>query len=369
MDPCGSPARNSLMMIGFPGRASWALAATPTALGILALSCGADSDIRHRTRSPPFQATSQAATLPPPASWVQTSAARHTGPQALVTDETQNRLLVVDLPSGRLVRRIAVAPDPEYVAAGRGIIVVVSSRSARVTLLERHSLRVLRVLGGFLSPHIPAISPNGNFAYVTDDARGTLTAISLRSLSVTDAIAVGLGAHHVAFSPDGRQAWIALSESATTIAFVDCTDPARPRLTSQFKPGFASHDLAFSPDGDQVWVSSATGADVVAFSSRDHRLLFRIAVGAGPQHLVFDGRYAFLTSGYGSMIEKVRASNGAVLARAAAPYGSFELDAGHGMVASSSLLRGTLAVYDSKLRPLRVLAIAPAARDLAISAL
>jgi DNA-binding beta-propeller fold protein YncE len=357
------------MMIGFPGRASWALAATPTALGILALSCGASSDVRHGTRSRPFQATSQAVTLPTAASGVQTSAARHTGPQALVTDETQNRLLVVDLPSGRLVRRIAIAPDPEYVAVGHGIIVVVSSRSARVTLLERHSLRVLRVLGGFLSPHIAAISPNGNFAYVTDDARGTLTAISLRSLSVTRTVAVGLGAHHVGFSPDGHQAWIALGESATTIVFVDCANPARPRLTGEFKPGFAAHDLSFSPNGDQVWVSSATGADVAAFTSRDHRLLFRIAVGAGPQHVVFEGRYAFLTSGYGSTIEKVRASNGAVLARAAAPYGSFELDAGRGMVASSSLLRGTLAVYDSGLQRLRVITIAPAARDLALSAL
>ena len=37
--------------------------------------------------------------------------------QALVTAETENRLLVVDLPSGRVVRRIPLPPDPEDIAA------------------------------------------------------------------------------------------------------------------------------------------------------------------------------------------------------------------------------------------------------------
>jgi DNA-binding beta-propeller fold protein YncE len=291
-----------------------------------------------------------------------------TGPvQALVTDESENRLLVVDLPSGRIVRRIAMAADPENVAVGDGIVVVVSSRSAKVTLLDRRSLRVLRVLGGFRSPHIPAISPDGSFAYITDDARGTLTAISLRTLAVTSTIEVGVGAHHVAFSPKFARAWIALGESASTISIVDTSKPARPRLVGHFDPGFPAHDLAFTPGGGQVWIGSANGPDVVAFSTRGHRLLFRIAVGAGPQHFVFAGRYAFLTSGYGGTIEEVLGASGAVLGRANTPYGSFELDAGHGMVASSSLLGGTLAVYDSRLRLLKVTTIAPAARDLIIS--
>jgi DNA-binding beta-propeller fold protein YncE len=349
-----------------PRHATLSLGAT---LGVLAASCGGSSNVHDRTQSRPSPATSQAIALAASASGVRTSPARPTRTQALVTDETENRLLVVDLPGGRVVRRVAVAPDPENVAVGNGIVVVVSSRSATVTLLDRRSLRVLRVLGGFLSPHIPAISPDGSFAYITDDARGTLTVISLRSMSATSTVAVGPGAHHIALSPDGRHAWIALGESASTIALVDCTNPARPQLTGTFDPGFATHDLAFSPNGDQVWVSSASGPDVAAFSSRDHRLMFRIAVGAPPQHLVFSGRYAFLTSGYGATIEEAMNSNGAVVARATTPVGSFELDAGHGMVATSSLLRGTLAVFDSKLRLLRRIAIAPAARDLVISPL
>jgi hypothetical protein len=63
----------------------------------------------------------------------------------------------------------------------------------------------------------------------------------------------------------------------------------------------------------------------------------------------------------------VSAKSGHVLKTARAPYGSFNLDAADGYVAVASLLRGTLAVYDERLRPLRVLEIAPQARDVAIS--
>ena len=75
----------------------------------------------------------------------------------------------------------------------------------------------------------------------------------------------------------------------------------------------------------------------------------------------------YLTSGYGSVIEKVDAATGRVTARARSPYGSFELAVGQGYVVTSSLLRGTLAIYDSQLNQVRVVHLAPATREVAIS--
>jgi DNA-binding beta-propeller fold protein YncE len=146
------------------------------------------------------------------------------------------------------------------------------------------------------------------------------------------------------------------------------SDGSRPRVVGRFDPGFAVHDVSFSPRGRQVWVTAADGADVSVFRASDHRLLFRVAVGPGPQHVAFAGAYAYLTSGYGSTIEQVDAHTGRVLARATTPYGSFELDAADGYVATSSLLRGRLAVFTPRLRLLRTVQLAPATRDLAISA-
>src|SRR5438874_7954322 len=91
-------------------------------------------------------------------------------PEALVTAESENRVIAVDPVTGRVERRIAVAADPEFVAADRSHAVVVSPAAGAVTVLALPSLRPIRVLGGFDSPHIAEISADRRFAHITDDA-------------------------------------------------------------------------------------------------------------------------------------------------------------------------------------------------------
>jgi len=289
--------------------------------------------------------------------------------QALVTAETENRLLVVELPSGRVVRRIAVAPDPEDLATdGRGgVVAVVSSAAGKVTLLAGATFRPFKVIGGFGSPHIATIAPDDQHVYVTDDARGTVTAINLFTLRRTSTIVVGAGAHHLSFDPWQNEAWVALGESATTIVILDTSNYDQPRVIGRFEPGFPVHDVEFAPDAQQVWVTSSGGPDVSVFDPANRHVLFRVPVGAGPQHVAFDGRYAYLTSGYGGIIERVNASTGRILDRAKSPYGSFELAADSRYVVTSSLLRGTLAIYTPQLKLIRIVRLAPATREVAIS--
>jgi DNA-binding beta-propeller fold protein YncE len=289
--------------------------------------------------------------------------------EALVTDERQNRLLIVELANGRTVRRVLLPSDPEDVAVNGdgGVVAVVSSRVGKVTVLSRDTLHPIRTFGGFAAPHIVEVSPDGQYAYVTDDVRGTVTVIRLSDMGLASTVAVGPGAHHLTFSPDQRYVWIALGEAASRIAILDTADPAHPRLIGRFSPGFPAHDLMFSPDGRQVWISSAAGPDVGVFGASSHRLLERVPVGAPPQHIAFDGRFVYLTSGYGAAIEKVAVASGRVIKRARAPYGSFELAVADGYVATASLLRGTLAIYTPDLRLQRVAQLAPATREVVIS--
>jgi DNA-binding beta-propeller fold protein YncE len=302
--------------------------------------------------------------------------------QALVTAQTEDRLLVVDLRTARVVRRIRVPGEPTFVATiGRGgPVVVVSSAAGTVTLLSGRSLRADRVLHGFDAAHIPAMAPGGGYAYITQDASGQLAVIRLTDDKVVSRTFVGLGAHHLAFSPDAQQVWVALGQSATTIAILSTVvrrppppqsvwaDPGHPRLIGRFEPGYLAHDLLFTPDGRRVWITSADGPDVGVFSARDHALLFKVPAGPPPQHVVFEGRYAYVTSGYGSTIEQVALVSGRVLRRVRAPYGSFDLDAAGGFVVTSSLLRGTLAIYNPRLRLLNLVRLAPSAEDVAIFA-
>jgi DNA-binding beta-propeller fold protein YncE len=288
-------------------------------------------------------------------------------PDALVTDESQDLLAIVDLRSRTARLFIDVPGGPQYVAAQPGVALVTSPIAGAVTLLEGDPLRVVKVFHGFGSPHIVEISPDGQHAYVTDDARGTLTVIRLGANRATHTLDVGAQAHHMASSPDQRQLWIALGEKAGTIVILDTSDVEDPRVIGRFHPSFPAHDLAFSPDGRRVWVSSASGPDVTVFRVSDHRPLFRVPVGPPPQHIAFAGAYAYLTSGYGSAIEQVSTSTGKVIRRAPSPYGSFELDAADGFVTTASLLDGRLAIYTPQLRLLHVSKLGQVTRDVEIS--
>ena len=288
-------------------------------------------------------------------------------PVALVTAETENQLIAVDPDSGRVLRRVSLPSDPEYVGVDRATVLVVSGRGGAVSFLAWPSLRLLKIVRGFGQPHLIAFSPDGRWAYVTDDQRGQLDTLSLRTRRLVNRLYVGPLAHHLTVSPNGRQLWIALSETATTIVTVDLSVPARPRMSGRFDPGFSVHDLAFSPDGKRVWATGATTAQVGVFDATTHRLLLRIPAGPGPQHVAFVGGEAYLTSGYGSSIEMVNRTTGAVIRTRAIPDGSFELDAADHLIVTSSLFNGSLAVLTDQLRLLRVIHIAPVTRDVVLA--
>jgi YVTN family beta-propeller protein len=289
---------------------------------------------------------------------------------ALVTAERQNMLVAVELSSGKLLRRVSLPADPQNVAVGDGVVIVVSTRAGAVTLLDEPSLKTLRVFRGFADPHIVTVSRGGHLAYVTDDGRGELVVIGLRARRIVDRISVGAGAHHMAVSPSGKRLWIALGEHASAISIVDLSLPSRPRLLRRFSPGFVAHDLVFSPDGRRVWVTSGVGDSVHVLNRRTGKQAFEVPVGAAPQHVAFAARdFAFATSGYSSRITKIEPSTGRVLATARTPYGSFNLSASLNTdaIVTTSLLNGRVTEFDSDLHRLGSVKAARAARAVALT--
>jgi DNA-binding beta-propeller fold protein YncE len=290
---------------------------------------------------------------------------------ALVTAEQQNVLLAVELPSGKVLRRTRLPADPQNVAIGRDTAVVVSPKSHAVTLLNWETLRVLKVIRSFAAPHIVAIGPGGSLAYVTDDTRGMLNTIDLRSMRVIDRLVVGIGAHHLAISPGGGRAWIALGEHAREIAIVSLANPRKPTPVRRFSPGFVVHDVTFTPDTRRVWLTSGTSDLVYALDSRTGKKIFAVRVGAAPQHVVIsdllNGKYAYATSGYDGRIVKVNTWTGHVVASAAIPRGSFNVSTKGPRVVTSSLLGGQVTELDLDLRRIRSTRVARAARGVALT--
>jgi DNA-binding beta-propeller fold protein YncE len=302
---------------------------------------------------------------------VGTARARVAGgtPVALVTAESENEVLAVSLPGGKVLRRVHL-PDPEAIAAEPNGEAVVVSPEGTVTLLDWRSLKVLAVLRDFRSPQIAAITPDGEWVYVTDAATGELSVIEPLTWRVVDRVYVGAGAHHLAISPDFHRAWVALGETARTIVVLDTSKQNGPRVIGHIRPRVPVHDLDFAPDGRTVWASSASAPYVSVLNANSGRLLATVPAGPGPQHIAF-GAYArapvFITSGYGSTLEAVNVATRKVLRRVAVAYGSFNVATALGVVVTSSLLDGAVTEFTTSLQRWMNVTVAPHARDVAIS--
>jgi DNA-binding beta-propeller fold protein YncE len=260
-----------------------------------------------------------------------------------------------------VIQRVHLPARPENIDG----LAVVSTRAGAVSLLRvvHGRVRVAHVVRGFRAPHIALTDPSGRYVYVTDDAAATLTTLAARSGKVVARLRVGSGAHHMSISAGANELWIALGESARRIARVDISDPLHPSVLGRFDPGFAAHDLAFAPDAKHVWITADDGTDVAVLDVVTRKLLFRVAVGPPPQHVVFWGRYAYLTSGYGSRIVQVGAATGKLVRSARVARGSFNLSTVGSFVLATSLLNGTLTELTLDLKPVRVLHLAPSTRD------
>jgi DNA-binding beta-propeller fold protein YncE len=300
------------------------------------------------------------------------AAGRAAHPLALVTAETDNQLLAVDVRSGHVVRRLALPADPENVEAYAGDAAVVSTKAGVVTRLDPRTLKVRQVIRGFASPHIAAYAPSGDYLFVTDDARGQVASIQLGSRSVRK-VFVGYGAHHLAFSPDQRRLLIALGERARSIAVVDTHNPLRPRLEGNFDPRGLAHDLAFTPDGRFIWVTYDDRPYLKIFSARSLQPVGALYAGPPPAHIRFDDAYglapygnrAYVTSGNASALRIFDWRRRRLLRLLRTAPGSYNLAIDHGLIATSSLTAGTVTIVRGGHRALSE-RVAPAARDVAL---
>jgi len=292
---------------------------------------------------------------------------------ALVTAETLNQLVVASLPSGRVVKRLRVPVDPQNVEAYAGAAAVVSTRAGAVTLVDPRTLRIKKVIRGFGSPHIAAFAPDGDYLYVTDDARGQLAVILGR---VIRKVFVGRGAHHMAFAPDERRLWVALGERATSITVLDTSRAtgriARPRVIGHVDPRGLAHDLAFTPDGRYVWVTYDDRPFVRVFDARTKRPVATLYCGRAPGHVRFDdadglpafGRYAYVSSGNSGRLRVFDWRTRRLLRTIQTPTGSFNLSIDRGLVATASLTQGIVTEFAGNRRSSTRLA--PATRDVAL---
>jgi DNA-binding beta-propeller fold protein YncE len=276
------------------------------------------------------------------------------GPYALVTCDAESRLAVVDLRSPRLMGSLATLPDPRSIEAVGARALVCHTAVGALSIVERR--RVAHVVHGLDEPRYAAAHPDGRHAFVTDSGRSGVVVVDVVAGRVLDRVALPGWARHISITPDGRTLYVGLGSASEHVAVVDTRTLHREALLT---PGFLAHDVAVAPDG-RLWVTAGE-AGMLAVGAR------RLVADRAPQHVTFGEGRAFVTSGDSGTLH-VQAPDGRILARAAVPTGSYNVQYANGRVVTASLGRGTLAVFDARGGHLGTLAVSGSCHDAAILA-
>src|SRR5690349_10015796 len=230
---------------------------------------------------------------------------------AYVTEDTEARIAVVDLGSGRVLRRIATRPGPRSIERVGAVAVVAHTAVGGVSVVDE--LGVRREVEGFEEPRYTA--GDGRYAFVTDASRVEVLTVDLARGVVAGRVRLKLWPRHLSLTPDRRTLWVGLGTATPQYAVVDVRDPRRPRLERYVTPPFAGHDVGVAPSG-RIWITAGEDSRISAHG----RLL---PADGAPQHVTFlDGR-AFVTSGASGTLRIYDERSARLLHTTRIPTGSY----------------------------------------------
>ena len=275
--------------------------------------------------------------------------ARRSGrlPLALVTADLESNIVAVELPSGRVYRRLQTPSDPRSIESIGGTAAIVAhTSSGRVSLIDP-TLAVRSIRGPFDAPRYTAVSDDWRFAYVTDSDRREVAIVDLRARRVVRRVPVGGPARHLSLDVLGRRLWVVLGSKSAEIAIVGLDHPRGPRVVDRIRPPFLAHDVGYEPRRARVWVTSGDRRMIAIYDDHGTRLIRTLRGDAPPQHVTFLGGRAFVTSGDDAVL-RVHALDGRLLRSAPVPVGSYNVDEGFGLVFTPSLSRGTLCTFSAR---------------------
>jgi DNA-binding beta-propeller fold protein YncE len=201
---------------------------------------------------------------------------------AAATLYASDRLVLV---GQRKARFINLGGTPHDVKAARRLFVVANEAARRLDLVEggEHAASIeLKA-----EPHDLAIAPGGDRAWVTLNGTDELAVVDLRARRVERYVPTGQSPHDILFAPDGRL-WV-----------TDWNGPLhvfdrRGKLRGRIALGEESHHLAFTPDGKQAWITDHAANRTFIVDARRTKLIKSLRVPGGPHHVAItaDGALA-----------------------------------------------------------------------------
>ena len=188
-----------------------------------------------------------------------------------------NTLSVYDIKNAVLLRTINLGEHTRP----HGMQWISGTTKMLVTAESTNSLLVVDVEKGLVEraigteqpvSHMVAASNDFKTAFVPSIRTGNVTIIDLQNASIIAQVYSGKGAEGAAVSPCGKELWVTNRSDNTLAVF----DTQTYELLSTLECGDFPIRIKFTPDGSKVLVSNAQSADVAVFDAPNKVLLAKI---------------------------------------------------------------------------------------------
>jgi YVTN family beta-propeller protein len=196
--------------------------------------------------------------------------------------ESNGRVLVYDAENLALLKEIPVGSKPaEVTFSSDGLRAFVANGSSQsVTAIDRVNKRVLATIPVGKNP-VGAWIGSDNRMYVDNEESETISVINANTLTLEETVPLGFMPGMAALAPNQKDLWISDAENGKVILFTR-SQPSMPLVrVGELVTGVGAHAIAFSTDGKLAFVTNQEARtvsviDVIAFSKvRDLKVGFK----------------------------------------------------------------------------------------------
>jgi YVTN family beta-propeller protein len=155
-----------------------------------------------------------------------------------------------------------------------------------------------------------AVSPDGEFAYVSNYGDGTVSVIKTIDDTVMDTITVGTRPFGVSMTPDGAYVYVS-NYGSNSVSIIRTSDNT---VVESIAVGQGPFGISMTPDGAFAYVNDYAAGKVSVISTSDNAVTDTVTVGSGPFGVSAtpDGAYVFVSNFGSDTVSVIQTSDNSV---------------------------------------------------------
>jgi YVTN family beta-propeller protein len=155
-----------------------------------------------------------------------------------------------------------------------------------------------------------AITPNGQFAYVSNNFPGVISVINTSTHAIVDTVAVGDNPYGIAITPNGQYAYVTNGDSSVLVIATSTNT-----VIATIGVGENPTQLGITPNGQYAYVSNTSGNTVSVIATSTNTVIATIGVGDMPEGVAItpNGQFAYVTNFFDDTVSVINTSTNTVV--------------------------------------------------------